>query len=354
MEVQVALISLRQLLECGVHFGHPTRKWNPKMSPFIYTKRNGIHIIDLQLTTKFIEVVHAYVQELITGGKNILFIGTKKQAQDAIREEATKCGMPYVASRWPGGLLTNRNTMQKRIERLRELRKQKEDGYLDELTKKDAKFLNDEMEKLEKTFGGMADLEGLPDALFIIDVKKEENAVREAKKLNIPIIGILDTNCNPEDVDYKLPGNDDAIRSIRLFCQIISDSVMEAKYGYLPPDSVFIRAAEDQAEEKQPEDSGTQKASVELPVDDPAAPVAAKSVDEQDSATPPVAAESVDEQDSATLPVAEVTPAEEPAELVASAEPVMVEAPVLESGIIESVKQPALDAEVQTVVEESE
>jgi small subunit ribosomal protein S2 len=323
------------------------------MSPFIYTKRNGIHIIDLQLTTKFIDVVHSYVQELITAGKNILFIGTKKQAQDAIREEATKCGMPYVASRWPGGLLTNRNTMQKRIERLRELRKQKEDGYLDELTKKDAKFLNDEMEKLEKSFGGIADLDGLPDALFIIDVKKEENAVREAKKLNIPIIGILDTNCNPEDVDYKLPGNDDAIRSIRLFCQIISDSVMEAKYGYLPPDSVFIRAAEDQAEEKQSEDRGTQKASVELPVDDPAAPVAAESVDEQDSVTPPVAAESVDEQDSAAPPVAEVTPAEEPAELVASAGPVVVEMPVLESGSVESADQPALDVDEQTVVEEN-
>lgn len=334
----MALISLRQLLECGVHFGHPTRKWNPKMSPFIYTKRNGIHIIDLQLTTKFIDVVHAYVQELIAGGKNILFIGTKKQAQDAIREEATKCGMPYVASRWPGGLLTNRNTMQKRIERLRELRKQKEDGYIDELTKKDAKFLNDEMEKLEKSFGGMADLEGLPDALFIIDVKKEENAVREAKKLNIPIIGILDTNCNPEDVDYKLPGNDDAIRSIRLFCQIISDSVMEAKYGYLPPDSVFIRAAEDQAEEKQPEDSGTQKAAVDVPVDDPAAPYAA---------------EGVGEPDSTTLPVAEVTPVEEPAEPSASAEPVVDEKPAPESGIIEPLKQPALDADEQTAAEES-
>jgi small subunit ribosomal protein S2 len=246
----VALISLRQLLECGVHFGHPTRKWNPKMSPFIYTKRNGIHILDLQQTTKFIDEAHAYVQELVGQGKSIMFVGTKKQAQDAVREEATKCGMPYVHQRWPGGLLTNRQTIVKRVERLRELRKQKEEGYFEELTKKDRKFLEDEKEKLEKLFGGLAELDGLPDAMFVVDVKKEQNAIREARKLNIPIIGILDTNCDPDDVDYKLPGNDDAIRSIRLFCQIIADSVMEAKYGYLPPDSVFIRAAEEAKEEE--------------------------------------------------------------------------------------------------------
>jgi len=246
----VALISLRQLLECGVHFGHPTRKWNPKMSPYIYTKRNGIHILDLQQTTKFIDEVHGYVHDLVSKGKTIMFVGTKKQAQDAVREEATKCGMPYICYRWPGGLLTNRQTIGKRIERLRELRKQKEEGYFEELTKKDAKFLTDEMTKLEKVLGGVVDLNGLPDALFIVDARKEINAVNEAKKLNIPIIGILDTNCDPEDVDYKLPGNDDAIRSIRLFCQIIADTVMEAKYGYLPPDSVFIRAAEEQAEEE--------------------------------------------------------------------------------------------------------
>ena len=245
----MALITLRQLLECGVHFGHPTRKWEPKMSPYIYTKRNGIHILDLQQTTRFIDEVHGVVQELVNAGKSILFVGTKKQAQDAVREEATKCGMPYICNRWPGGLLTNRATMAKRIERLRDLRKQKEEGYFEQLTKKDAKFLTDEMEKLEKVFGGLADMDGLPDALFIVDVKKEQNAVMEAKKLNIPIIGILDTNCDPDDVQYKLPGNDDAIRSIRLFCQIIADSVMEAKYGYLPPDSVFIRAAEEQDEE---------------------------------------------------------------------------------------------------------
>jgi small subunit ribosomal protein S2 len=239
---------LRQLLECGVHFGHPTRKWNPKMAPFIYTKRNGIHILDLQQTTKFVDEVHGYVQELVSQNKNIMFVGTKKQAQDAVREEATKCGMPYVSERWPGGLLTNRQTISRRIERLRELRKQRDEGYFDTLTKKDRKFLTDELTQLEKLLGGIAELNGPPDALFIVDVKKEVNAVREARKLNIPIVGILDTNCDPDDVDYKLPGNDDAIRSIRLFCQIVADSVMEAKYGYLPPDSVFIRAAEEEEE----------------------------------------------------------------------------------------------------------
>jgi small subunit ribosomal protein S2 len=271
----VALISLRQLLECGVHFGHPTRKWNPKMAPFIYTKRNGIHILDLQQTTKFVDEVHGYVQELVSQNKNIMFVGTKKQAQDAVREEATKCGMPFVSERWPGGLLTNRQTISKRIERLRELRKQKEDGYFDTLTKKDRKFLTDELTQLEKLLGGIAELNGPPDALFIVDVKKEVNAVREARKLNIPIVGILDTNCDPDDVDYKLPGNDDAIRSIRLFCQIVADSVMEAKYGYLPPDSVFIRAAEEEEEGTELASAlgggGSSKSKPKAPKEQPAA-----------------------------------------------------------------------------------
>jgi small subunit ribosomal protein S2 len=308
----VALISLRQLLECGVHFGHPTRKWNPKMAQFIYTKRNGIHILDLQQTTKFIDEVHGYVHDLISGGKTILFVGTKKQAQDAIREEATKCGMPYICQRWPGGLLTNRQTMRKRIERLRELRKQKEEGYFEELTKKDAKFLNDELIKLEKNFGGVADLEGVPDALFIVDVKKEVNAVNEAKKLGIPIIGILDTNCDPEDVDYKLPGNDDAIRSIRLFCQIIADSVMEAKYGYLPPDSVFIRAAED-ADEDAEQAGKEPEAATEKPEETPAA-------------EPPAEVTAKLELGGAAVEIATAPPAPEPAPVV-PAPPVLATAP---------------------------
>jgi small subunit ribosomal protein S2 len=303
LEVIVALISLRQLLECGVHFGHPTRKWNPKMAPFIYTKRNGIHILDLQQTTKLVDTTHAYVHELISQGKTILFVGTKKQAQDAVREEATKCGMPYVNQRWLGGLLTNRLTIKARIERLRELRRQKESGEFETLTKQDRRFADEELVKLEKFLGGMADLNGIPDALFIVDVKKEAIAVLEARKLKIPIIGILDTNCDPDDVDFKLPGNDDAIRSIRLFCQIIADSVMEAKYGYLPPDSVFIRAAAE-AEEGEPTElvaaavgitppaataASTNGASAEAPAPPPA-PAAAPAAPVAEAAAPVAAA----------------------------------------------------------------
>ena len=323
----MALISLRQLLECGVHFGHPTRKWNPKMAPFIYTKRNGIHILDLQQTTKFIDEVHAYVHDLVSAGKTILFVGTKKQAQDAVREEATKCGMPYICYRWPGGLLTNRQTLGKRIERLRELRKQKEEGYFDELTKKDAKFLTDEMVKLEKVLGGVVDLNGLPDALFIVDARKEVNAVSEAKKLHIPIIGILDTNCDPEDVDYKLPGNDDAIRSIRLFCQIIADTVMEAKYGYLPPDSVFIRAAEEQEEEE----AAAKPEPVPVPAPEPApAPVA-----EEAPAPAPVPEPAVVAEPPVLTPQPEEAPAPAPA-----AEPV-ADAPAEEVKPAEEPEAPA-------------
>ena len=213
-----------------------------RMAPFIYTKRTGIHIIDLQQTVQLIDEVHAYIIDLVERGGIILFVGTKKQAQDAIKQEAQKCGMPYVAARWLGGLLTNWDTIRLRIERLRELRKLRDEGYFDKLTKKDARYLNDELSRLEKFLGGLTELSGPPDALFIVDVKKEKNAVAEARKLKIPIIAILDTNCDPDDVDLKLPGNDDAIRSIRLFCQIVADSVLEAKLGYLPPDSVFVQA----------------------------------------------------------------------------------------------------------------
>ncbi len=239
----MALISLRQLLECGAHFGHPTRKWNPKMAPFIFTKRNGIHILDLQQTTKMIDAVHDYIVKVVNDGGKILFVGTKKQAQDAIREEAVKCGMPYVNTRWLGGTLTNFRTIRKRVLRLLELREKKESGYFGAVGKKEAKALLDELERLEKFIGGLVELDSPPQALFIIDVKKEENAIREAKKLGIPVIGILDSNCDPDLVDYMIIGNDDAIRSIRLFCQIISDSVLEAKHGYLPPDSVLIQSS---------------------------------------------------------------------------------------------------------------
>ncbi len=308
----MALISLRQLLECGVHFGHPTRKWNPKMSPFIYTKRNGIHILDLQMTTRFIDDVHSYVQEIVGKGKTILFVGTKKQAQDAVREEATKCGMPYVHNRWLGGLLTNRNTMSKRIERLRDLRKQKDEGYFETLSKKDKNFLMEELEKLEKNIGGVADLNGLPDALFIVDTNKEVNAVKEARRLGIPIIAILDTNCDPDDVDYKLPGNDDAIRSIRLFCQIVADSVMEARYGYLPPDSVFIRAQEDEEAEQQEDNRKKEKKE-------------AKEKERAAAAAAPAAAAPEAAPAAEAAPVAEVAPV-----VAAPPAPELTEAPAAE------------------------
>ena len=274
------LISLRQLLECGVHFGHPTRKWNPKMAQFIYTKRNGIHILDLQQTVQFIDEVHAYISGLVEKGGVILFVGTKKQAQDAIREQATKCGMPFVASRWLGGLLTNWDTIYKRIKRLKELRKHRTDGYFEKLTKKDARFLSDEQARLEKFLGGVGDMERIPDALFVVDVRKEKNAIAEAKKLGVPIIGILDTNCDPDDVDHKLPGNDDAIRSIRLFCQIVADSVLESKLGYLPPDSVFIHAEAAEGAEAQMEEQKTAPEQADAPPPAPDEPMPAEASDE--------------------------------------------------------------------------
>jgi small subunit ribosomal protein S2 len=341
----VALISLRQLLECGVHFGHPTRKWNPKMAPYIYTKRNGIHILDLQQTTRFIDEVHAYVHELVSQGKSILFVGTKKQAQDAIREEATKCGMPYINQRWLGGLLTNRETVRKRIELLRELRKQKEDGYFDSLPKKDQKRLQDTLDKLEKMIGGIADLNGLPDSLFIVDVKKETNAVKEARRLMIPIIGILDTNCDPDDVQHKLPGNDDAIRSIRLFCQIIADSVMEAKYGYLPPDSVFIRAAEESAEDekaaKQLEALGAPKKDKQAKAAE-AAPVVLESVEAPVMPPPPVLMDAAPVVE-APLPAGPVIIEQPAAPVVEAAAPVVDAAPETYEANGEPAPQPAAD-----------
>ena len=249
-----------------MHFGHPTRKWNPKMKPFIYTKRNGIHILDLQITTRQIDDAHGYISNLVKSGKKILFVGTKKQAQEAVAEEAVKCGMYYVNKRWLGGLLTNYPTIKKRVDRLRDLRKKKADGYFETVSKKDARSLTEEMEKLERFLGGIADMEGLPDALFIIDVKKEANAVAEAKKLKIPIIGILDSNCDPDDVNVKILGNDDAIRSIKLFCSIVADSVLEAKTGFLPPDSVFMQAAAPAGAEAVA-DAPLEEAVKEIPAD---------------------------------------------------------------------------------------
>lgn len=225
------VVSMKQLLESGVHFGHQTKRWNPKMKEYIYTQRNGIHIIDLQKSSYMLDRAYEYVKDLSEQKKEILFVGTKKQAKEAIREEATRCGMPFVDSRWLGGTLTNINTLRSRVSRLSQLEKMKDDGTLDLMTKKEASDIELEIEKLNKKFGGIRNMKGLPGALFIIDPKKEHIAILEAHKLNIPIIGICDTNCDPEEIDCVIPGNDDAVRAVRLFCHTISNAVIEGHEG---------------------------------------------------------------------------------------------------------------------------
>ena len=227
----MSVITMKQLLEAGVHFGHHTRRWNPKMSEFIYTERNGLYIIHLAKTVDKIDEAYAYVKEVAASGKNILFVGTKKQAADAIKEEAERCGMYYVNVRWPGGMMTNFKTIKKSINRLNTLTKMSEDGTFDMLPKKEAAALNKEMLDLEKNYGGIKTMTELPAAVFIVDTKKEANAVKEAKKLGIPVIAIVDTNCDPDDADYIIPGNDDAIRAIKLISSVLADAVIEGKQG---------------------------------------------------------------------------------------------------------------------------
>jgi small subunit ribosomal protein S2 len=227
----MAVVSMKQLLEAGVHFGHQTRRWNPKMSRYIFTERNGIYIIDLQKTVKMMEQAYQFVRDLSRDGGNILFVGTKKQAQEAVRDEATRSDMFYVNHRWLGGTLTNFNTIQKRIQRLHELEQMEEDGTFEVLPKKEVVLLKKEQARLEKFLGGIKHMKKLPDAIFIIDPRKERIAVAEARKLNIPIISIVDTNCDPDEVDYVIPGNDDAIRAVRLFTAKIADAILEGKQG---------------------------------------------------------------------------------------------------------------------------
>ena len=227
----MSVITIKQLLEAGVHFGHHTRRWNPKMSEYIYTERNGLYIIHLAKTVDKIDEAYAYVKEVAAAGKNILFVGTKKQAADAIKEEAERCGMYYVNVRWPGGMMTNFKTIKKSINRLNTLTKMSEDGTFDMLPKKEAAALNKEMIDLEKNYGGIKTMTELPAAIFIVDTKKEANAVKEAKKLGIPVIAIVDTNCDPDDADYIIPGNDDAIRAIKLISSVLADAVIEGKQG---------------------------------------------------------------------------------------------------------------------------
>ena len=224
-------VSMKQLLEAGVHFGHQTRRWNPKMAPYIFTERNGIYIIDLQKTVKKLDEAYAFINSIAAEGKDILFVGTKKQAQDSIKEEAERCGMPYVNARWLGGMLTNFRTIRRRIERLNQLRKMSEDGTFDLLPKKEVIKLNAEIEKLEKFLGGIQNMTKAPGALFIVDPRKEKIAVSEAKKLHIPVVAIVDTNCDPDEIDYVIPGNDDAIRAIRLIAACMANAAIEGRQG---------------------------------------------------------------------------------------------------------------------------
>ncbi len=225
------VISMKQLLEAGVHFGHQTRRWNPKMAPYIFTERNGIYIIDLQKTVKKLEEAYFFARDIAAEGKSILFVGTKKQAQEAIKEEAERVGMYYVNARWLGGMLTNFKTMRRRIERLNQLKKMQEDGTFDLLLKKEVIKLQAEIAKLEKYLGGVKEMNKLPGAMFIVDPRKERNAIAEARRLGIPVIAIVDTNCDPEEVDYVIPGNDDAIRAIKLISQTIANAVIEGRQG---------------------------------------------------------------------------------------------------------------------------
>ena len=227
----MAVVAMKQLLEAGVHFGHQTRRWEPKMAEYIFQARNGIHIIDLQKTSKKLDEAYAFLKEQAEEGKTVLFVGTKKQAQDCVKEAAEKCGMYYVNQRWLGGTLTNFATIRRRIQRLAELERMQEDGTFDVLPKKEVILLKKEMEKLEKNLGGIKDMKELPGVMFIVDPKKERIGILEARKLGIPVIGLVDTNCNPEDVDYAIPGNDDAIRAVALIADCMANAVIEGRQG---------------------------------------------------------------------------------------------------------------------------
>ena len=246
----MAVVAMKQLLEAGVHFGHQTRRWDPKMAEYIFQARNGIHIIDLQKTSKKLDEAYSFLKEQAEEGKTVLFVGTKKQAQDCVKEAAEKCGMYYVNQRWLGGTLTNFETIRKRINRLMELEKMQEDGTFEVLPKKEVILLKKEMEKLEKNLGGIKDMKELPGVMFIVDPKKERIGILEARKLGIPVIGLVDTNCNPEDVDYAIPGNDDAIRAVKLIADCMANAVIEGKQGESMemPENVEEAMAEEVAE----------------------------------------------------------------------------------------------------------
>ena len=247
----MAVVSMKQLLEAGVHFGHQTRRWNPNMARYIFTERNGIYIIDLQKTVRKLEEAYNFVNELAANGEEILFVGTKKQAAESIKEEATRCGMHFVNARWLGGMMTNFKTIRTRIDRLKQLRKMEEDGTFALLPKKEVIKLNLEIEKLEKFLGGIKNMKKLPGALFVVDPRKEKIAVAEAKKLGIPVVAIVDTNCDPDEIDYVIPGNDDAIRAVKLISGVMANAVMEAKQG-------ATEVAEEAAEEAPAEEAAAE------------------------------------------------------------------------------------------------
>ena len=248
----MAVVAMKQLLEAGVHFGHQTRRWDPRMAEYIYQARNGIHIIDLQKTSKKIDEAYAFVKEQVENGASVLFVGTKKQAQECMKEAALSCEMFYVDQRWLGGMLTNFETIRKRVERLKKLETMQEDGTFDVLPKKEVIGLKKEMEKLEKNLGGIKNMETLPGVIFIVDPKKERTAILEAKKLNIPVVGLVDTNCSPEDIDFPIPGNDDAIRAVKLIATVMANAVIEGKQGeVLSLDDQMLEENEEENEEEK-------------------------------------------------------------------------------------------------------
>ena len=251
----MSVISMKQLLEAGVHFGHQTRRWNAKVAPYIYTERNGIYIIDLQKSVGMVDEAYQAVSDIAADGGTILFVGTKKQAQDAIKTEAERCGMFYVNERWLGGMLTNFKTIKSRVARLKEIERMSEDGTFDVLPKKEVIQLKKEWEKLEKNLGGIKEMKKLPDAIFVVDPKKERICVQEAHALGIPLIGIADTNCDPEELDYVIPGNDDAIRAVKLIVSKMADAVVEANQGMTgEEEAVYEDAAEEVSEAEAAEE----------------------------------------------------------------------------------------------------
>lgn len=310
----MSVISMKQLLEAGVHFGHQTRRWNPKMAEYIFTERNGIYIIDLQKTVKKIEEAYFFVREVVMNGDSILFVGTKKQAQDSIREEALRCGQFYVNVRWLGGMLTNFRTIRQRIERLKQLEAMEENGLFEVLPKKEVIKLRGEKEKLEKYLGGIKDMNKLPGALFVVDPRKERIAILEARKLGIPVVAIVDTNCDPDEVDYVIPGNDDAIRAVRLIASKIADAVIEANQG----EQFSTEEAEAEAEAKADATAEAETAGKGLPAEtvteaaaeiaeEPAADVAAETAAETVAETAAETAMEAPEEAAAEAEAAETS-----------------------------------------------